>query len=78
MLTDHKQQLEKLMKVGKEIICYRDKEEIPELIEFYLKHDTLRGKIAQKGRKRILVEHTYTQRLKELCRHMKNHFEGDG
>ena len=78
LLTDHKQQLEKLMKVGKEIVCYRDKEEIPELMEFYLKHDTLREKIVQKGRKRILGEHTYTQRLKELCRYMKNHFEGDG
>ncbi len=74
LLTDYKRQLEGLMKVGQEVVCYEDKEEIPELIKFYLKHDALREKIAQKGRERILGEHTYAHRLKELCRHMKRDF----
>jgi len=74
LLTDYKKQLEALMKVGEEVVCYRDSEEIPELIKFYLKHDTLREKIAQKGRKRVLKEHTYMHRLQELCSYMKRHF----
>ncbi len=77
-LTDHKEQLEGLMKVGEEVVCYRDKEEIPDLIKFYLKHDTLREKIARQGRKRVLKEHTYVHRLEELCLYMKRHFEGEG
>ena len=74
LLTDYKQQLEGLMKIGEEIVCYRDKEEIPELIRFYLKHDGLRKNIAEQGRKRVLAEHTYVQRLRELCGYMKRHF----
>ncbi len=77
LLTDYKNQLEALMKVGEEVVCYRDSEEIPELIKFYLKHDTLREKIARQGRKRVLKEHTYVHRLEELCLYMKRHFEGE-
>jgi spore maturation protein CgeB len=75
LLTDHKNQLEGLMKVGKEVVCYSDKEEIPELIRFYLKHETLRKKIAREGRKRVLMKHSYSHRLRELCSHMKGYFE---
>jgi len=78
LLTDYRQQMEELMKVRKEVVCYEDKEEIPELIEFYLKHDSLREKIARRGRRRVLNEHTYTHRLKELCRHMEEHFGSEG
>ncbi len=74
LLTDYKQQLEGLMKIGEEIACYRDKEEIPELIRFYLKHERQRKNIVEQGRKRVLAEHTYVHRLKELCGYMKKHF----
>jgi spore maturation protein CgeB len=75
LLTDYKQQLEEIMRVGSDVVCYRDKEEIPELIRFYLKHENLKEKIAQQGRKCILSEHTYSHRLKELCNHMRRHFK---
>ena len=74
LLTDYKNQLETLMDVGKEVVCYRDKEEIPELTRFYLAHDSLREKIAQRGRKRVLADHTYTRRVAELCAHMRKYF----
>ena len=76
LLTDYKEQLEDLMHVGTEVVCYRDKEEIPELIRFYLGQDDLREKIAQRARKRVLAEHTYVHRLEELCRLMRDHFQG--
>jgi len=74
LLTDYKSQLEALMDVGKEVVCYREKEEIPELARFYLTHDSLREKIAQRGRKRVLADHTYTRRVAELCAHMRKYF----
>ena len=75
LLTDYKNQLETLMNVGKEVVCYRDKEEIPELTRFYLAHDSLREKIAQRGRKRVLADHTYTRRVAELCSWMRKYFK---
>ncbi len=74
LLTDYKQQLEGLMEIGKEAVCYRDREEIPELVRFYLKHERDRKNIAEHGRRRILAEHTYVHRVKELCGYMKKHF----
>lgn len=75
LLTDYKSQLETLMHVGKEVVCYRDKEEVPELTRFYLAHDSLREKIAQRGRKRVLADHTYTRRVAELCSWMRKYFK---
>ncbi|MDY6973027.1 MAG: glycosyltransferase [Thermodesulfobacteriota bacterium] len=74
LLTDYKGQLEELFAIGDEIICYREKEEIPELVKFYLDHDTLRRKIAERGRRRVLNEHLYSHRVKEMCDYMKKHF----
>lgn len=76
LLTDYKKQLEELMDIGKEVICYREKEEIPEGMKFYLAHDSLREKITERGRKRILEHHTYTHRVDELCRWMRKYFKG--
>ncbi len=75
LLTDYKRQIEGLLEIGEEVVCYREREEIPELVKFYLKHDSLREKIVHLGRKRILEEHTYTQRLRELCIYMRKQFE---
>ena len=75
LLTDYKEQLEEMLDVGKDIICYQDKEEIPDYIRFYLSHNCLREKIIQRGKSRILKEHTYTHRLKELCGYMRIHFK---
>ena len=75
LLTDYKKQLESLMNVGQEAICYRDKEEIPALVKFYLAHGSLREKIAGRGRKRVLAEHTYARRMAELCGWMRKYFK---
>ncbi len=75
LLTDYKNQLEGLFRIGEEMICYRDKEEIPELAKYYLTHDHQREKIAERGRKRVLADHTYTRRLDELCEYMRKEFK---
>lgn len=63
LLTDFKPQLAELFQVGKEIICYRQPEEIPELTRYYLKADRAREEIVARGCRRILAEHTYRHRL---------------
>ncbi len=66
LLTDHQASLEELFKVGTEIITYKDRNEIPELVRFYLDNQAVREEIAQKGRNRVLKEHTYKHRINTI------------
>lgn len=66
LLTDNKKNISNLFDVGKEIIVYNSPGECLELIDFYLKNDTERQKIALAGQNRTLSEHTWLQKMGEL------------
>ena len=74
ILTDDQEALYDLFHVGDDIITFKDKEEIPDLVEFYLKHPDTRKSIALKGRARVLNNHTYTHRLKNMIEFMKERY----
>lgn len=71
LLTDYRRQMEQLFELDQEMITYNEVEEIPDLVRYYLAHDQERKKIIQAGRKRILAEHTYDQRLISLTQTMR-------
>jgi spore maturation protein CgeB len=66
LLTDFREQVAELFRLGEEVICYRELAEIPELARFYLTHGKLRRQVAERARARILSEHTYTHRLRRM------------
>jgi spore maturation protein CgeB len=66
LLTDFKEQLAEVLEPGKESVCYHQPEEIPDLVRFYLDHPEARRQIIERGRARILAEHTYRHRLQEM------------
>ncbi len=66
VLSDYREQMEGLFELGREAVCYRDPEEIPELVRFYLGNPAAREKIARAGRERVLREHSYDLRLNSL------------
>lgn len=66
LLTDFKEQLAEVLEPGKESVCYHHPEEIPDLVRFYLRHSEARRQIVERGRARILQEHTYRHRLQEM------------
>jgi len=74
LLTDQKESLNDLFDVGNEIITYSDKDEIPEVADFYLRHPDKRQVIAQKGRERVLKDHTYRKRLAAMIAAMKKRY----
>ncbi|VAX28799.1 CgeB family protein, partial [hydrothermal vent metagenome] len=74
LLTDHQDTIEELFDVGKEIVTYRSRDEIPELVGFYLRNPKEREIIARRGRERILKEHTYRHRLGTIIQNMKNRY----
>ncbi|AMD92555.1 CgeB family protein [Desulfomicrobium orale] len=71
LLTDYRRQLENLFEPGREVICYHEEDEIPELVRHYLSRDAERERIAAAARERILAEHTYDLRLASLVDTMR-------
>ncbi len=74
VLTDWREQIEELFDPGREVVCFRDPEEIPELVRRFLDHPAERVAVAQAARRRILAEHTYEHRLTTLMRTMRDVF----
>ncbi|MDD3579545.1 MAG: glycosyltransferase [Desulfobacca sp.] len=66
LLTDYKEQLGELFRIGDEVICYHHPGEIPELARFYLSHPRQRQRVIERGRRRVLKEHTYVHRLQTM------------
>jgi spore maturation protein CgeB len=66
LLTDFKEQLAEVLEPGKETVCYHHPEEIPELVRYYLDRPEARLRIVERGRARILREHTYRHRIQEM------------
>jgi spore maturation protein CgeB len=71
VLTDFREQLAELFEVGEEVVIFRDPEEIPDLVRFYLKNPKLRTKITAKARRRVLGEHTYRHRVAAMLAAMR-------
>ncbi len=76
ILTDHQGSLPELFEPGREVVAYRDKDEIPELVRYYLDNFEERVRIAMKGRERVLKEHTYRHRMERLVASMRKRFKG--
>jgi len=66
LLTEYAPALEEYYEPGKEVAVFRDREELVEMIDYYLLHDKEREAIADAGYKRTMKEHTYTQRLEDV------------
>ena len=66
ILTDYRKQLEDLFEIDKEVICYRNIEEIQELVKKYLKDKKERNKIIKNAYNRVLKEHKYTDRALQI------------
>jgi spore maturation protein CgeB len=67
-VTEYQQELETFYEIGREIVCYRSKEELLDKIRFYLRHPSLCQQIREAGRRRCLADHTWTKRFEEVFR----------
>ncbi|MFA5032179.1 MAG: glycosyltransferase [bacterium] len=71
LITDERKTLIDLFIPKEEVITFKDKEELKELVNFYLQHSTERKKIAKKARQRVLQEHTYVHRASSIIETMR-------
>jgi spore maturation protein CgeB len=57
-----------------EIAVYESDAELLEKARYYLVREDARLKMAEKGRRRVLKDHTYEERVKVIVRETKRHF----
>lgn len=71
-LVDQRQLLSELF-LENEIATFTTIEELQEKIQYFLEHPEERFVIAERGRRRVLTEHTYQQRMKDLLSYISEH-----
>ena len=70
-IVDYKKSLEMHFKVGEEIFAFKNNKELINSINYYFKNDDLLRKISDKGRQRVLNEHTWFHRVNSLINIIK-------
>lgn len=70
-LVDYKKSLESHFKLGEEIASFKNDKELIECINYYLKDINLLKKISDKGRQRVLNEHTWVHRANRAINTLK-------
>jgi spore maturation protein CgeB len=65
-MVEYMEELEEFFEIGKEIVCYENKEDLVEKIRFYLKSDSAREKIRIAGHKRCIKDHSWQKRFSNV------------
>ena len=65
-LTGWLEEMTRHYEVGKEIVCYRSREELVDLARHYLTHETERERIRRAGHERAKRDHTWQRRFDGL------------
>lgn len=65
-LVDYRRELERLFRVGEEIILFNSIDEVRGLIDYYLSHPEERKAIGLKAQEKVYREHTYKHRIEEM------------
>jgi spore maturation protein CgeB len=65
-LVDRRTGLEGLFEADEEIVQFDDLSDLRDKIAFYLSHPEERERITEKGRERVLREHSYEKRMQEM------------
>lgn len=66
LLTDDGSNLSELFEPGREVVTYRDADELAEQVRYFLEHPDDAAAIARAGQARTLRDHTYAARMREL------------
>jgi spore maturation protein CgeB len=71
-LSDYIPGIERYFKLGEEIVVAKSPEEWFSKIDYYLTHEKERKEIQQRGTERVLNEHTYRHRVRQMMEPYKN------
>jgi spore maturation protein CgeB len=66
LLTNYTPGLETLFNIGTNIVTYSDKNDMIDKINYYIKHDSERKEMVQRGYDHVKKNHTYVNRVEQL------------
>lgn len=69
-MVEYMPELEEFFEIGKEIVCYSDKEDLLSKIDYYLKHDGERESIRRAGHERAVRDHSWQNRFETAFKEM--------
>jgi spore maturation protein CgeB len=69
-MVEYMAELEEFFDIGKEIVCYIDKQDLADKIKYYLKHDDERERIREAGHERCVRDHSWHRRFQMAFREM--------
>jgi len=65
-LVDEKKDISRYFEIGKEVVTFKDKDDLRRKVEYYLKNPEKREEIARAGFNRVKSDHTLVGRMKKL------------
>ncbi len=68
VITSYMEELQDYFDIGTEIICYKEDDELYDLVKYYLNHESEREQIRQRGYNRFLRDHTYEKRWNSVLK----------
>ncbi|MED7669631.1 glycosyltransferase [Pseudomonas moraviensis subsp. stanleyae] len=77
LVTNDKEDLRRLFTDGKDLVTYRDTQDLIEICGYYLEHDQERRAIAQQGRATIAQNHTFVQRMTDMLSTVQSELRGE-
>jgi spore maturation protein CgeB len=69
-MVEHMDELKEFFDLGKEIVCYTNKEDLADKVKYYLKHDDERERIRKAGHERCLRDHSWHKRFQMAFKEM--------
>ncbi len=69
-MVEYMEELEEFFEIGKEIVCYTNRDDLADKIKYYLKHDNEREAIRRAGREHCLRDHTWQKRFGKAFQEM--------
>ena len=70
LITDYREDVEELFDTGREIVCYRNIEELKSNIRYFQSHPEERRKIAESAKEKVMEKHTYEIRMSEMFKYV--------
>lgn len=77
LVTNDKADLQKLFTAGKDLVIFRDAQDLIEICAYYLEHDEQRKAIAEQGRVTVARDHTYVARLTDMFTTLQRERRGE-
>jgi spore maturation protein CgeB len=69
-MVEYMEEIEEFFKVGEEIVCYQNAEDLADKIKYYLRHDNERESIRRAGYERSRRDHTWHKRFQSVFQQM--------